>query len=177
MMKELVVHNGGDGELLLYEGDRLISRRRSEAKTLRWIPRRVIRWQHEWTIGGEATIFEIVFESNWTLSFRFVEFRLQSSRVASGALSGLDLLEEAAFRERLSKLGLTFGLAGAREQVVDKQGEVVLARVPVWKDEDTKQGIVDKYLVGPTLDPRLLPALIEVCRFNSMEFWKGYRRV
>ncbi len=176
-MKELAIHSASDGQLLLFEGTRLLSQRRSTTLTLRWLPRRVIRWRHEWAIGDEATCLEVVFESNWTLSLRFAEFRIQSSQFTSGVLSGLNLLDEASFREYLSTHNLTFRLEGAREQFVDQHGELVLERVPVWKDDETKQGVVDKYLVAPTLDLKQVPAMIEVCRFHSMEFWKGYRLV
>lgn len=176
-MKELVILNGGGGELLLYEGSQLISRRRSGAETLRWLPRRVMRWRHEWIISDESTCFEVVFESNWTLSFRLFEFRIKSSKIVSGALSELDLLDESSFSERLKASGFSFGQEGAREQFVDQGGRLVLQRIPVWKDDELNQGLTDKYLVAPALDIHLLPGMIEICRFHSMEFWRGYRRV
>lgn len=175
-MKELVICKSGDGGLLLYDGDQLISRGRSEASTLRWFPRRVVRWSHRWIVSGEEMCFEVHFESSWTLSFRLFEFRIISSQIVSGFGAELDLLDIRSFGEQLAANGLTFGQEGAREQFVDQRGEVLLQRVPVWKDDELARGISDKYLVSPNLDLRLVPGMIEICRFFSMEFWQGYRR-
>ena len=160
----------------MYEGDQLISRGRSEARTLRWFPRRVVRWSHRWIVSGKETCFEVHFESSWTLSFRLFEFRIISSKIVAGFGAELDLLDTRSLNEQLAANAFTFGQEGAREQFVDQRGEVLLQRVPVWKDNELARGISDKYLVSPNLDLRLVPGMIEICRFFSMEFWQGYRR-